>query len=349
MPSHPITLIYGSSASLRRRAVTQIVEDALPESEREWGLVTLEAKEAGVEGISGQLSGGSLMASDRVVVVRNVEKLATAAQNALAKALARVSPGTTVVLDAEAASDSRKKGAPVSAELRKALEAKGQIIEATVPDDRELPLWVTEEAKARGKTLAPAVARVLVEVVGPHVDMLVSELEKLITYVGPEARAVTEADVREIACGEHESTVFELVDAIGQRNAGAALSVLPELLPAGGGHGAGMPILAMISRQLRLIWQAKALGAARAPLEARTPPPEWVDRLPEEHNFYTSTAGRSFLVRKYSEQARNFSDNQLIRAMLAVYETDLSLKGQTKERMDDRLALETLIVELCRP
>ena len=34
--------------------------------------------------------------------------------------------------------------------------------------------------------------------------------------------------------------------------------------------------------------------------------------------------------------------------MLKVYETDIGLKGQSSERMDDRLALETLIVSLCR-
>jgi DNA polymerase III delta subunit len=143
--------------------------------------------------------------------------------------------------------------------------------------------------------------------------------------------------------------VFDLVDAIGRRDARAALSALPDLLPASGAQGAAMPILAMIARQLRLVWQARALQSAGLSLEdARRLPAGWAAKLPEEHNFHDSTRGRSFLVRKYAEQARNFSDVQLVRALAKVYETDLLLKGQSKERMDDRLALESLIVALCR-
>jgi DNA polymerase-3 subunit delta len=255
-----------------------------------------------------------------------------------------------VVLEAESSDEYRKKGAPVSAELRKLLEASGRIVEATVPGDRDLPRWVMDEAAARGKGMAPAVAQVFIETVGGHVDTIFGELEKLVTYVGPETPHIALADVQAVVCGEHESTVFELVDAIGQKDARGALSILPDLLPAGTAQGAAMPILAMIARQLRLIWQARALTEARVRLDGgRDIPAGWEDKLPDEHNVITSTSGRSFLVRKYTEQARNFTDNQLIRAMLAVYETDLALKGQTNERLDDRLALETLIVTLCRP
>ena len=347
--SCPLTLIYGSAAPLRQRLIEPIIAENLPEGEREWGLVMIDAQEVSPEDIASQLGIGSLMAETRVVLLRNVEKLPASAQKPIAAALRNLSPGTIVVVDAQSAEDYRRKGPPVAADLRKFFEAEGQIAEASAPSDRELPMWVSEEAAARGKTMPPAVARAFVEAVGTHVGLTLNELEKLVTFVGPEQSEITVADVEAVVCGERENTVFDLVDAIGRRDARTALSVLPGLLPASGAQGAAMPLLAMIARQLRLVWQARVLTAAGISLEtAGSLPESWQDKLPEEHNFFDSTKGRRFLVRKYAEQAPNFTDVQLVRALVKVYETDLSLKGQSEERMDDRLALETLIVSLCR-
>lgn len=347
-PGKPLTLVYGAAATLRRRYVDRVVDANLPASEREWGLTVLDAAEMGAQGLAAQMGGGSLMADTRVIVIRNAEKMPASGQTALAAALRRIPPGTFVVLDADAPEDYRRKGPPVNAELRKTCEAVGQVIEAKAPEDRELPMWVAEEAAARGKQMDAAAARAFVEAVGTRVDHALNELDKLVTYVGEERSEILATDVAEAVCGERESTVFDLVDAIGRRDAKAALSALPDLLPASGAQGAAMPILAMISRQLRLVWQARALTAADVSLENPGKlPPEWAGKLPQEHNFFDATRGRRFLVRKYAKQARNFSDTQLVRALVKVYETDLMLKGQMKERMDDRLALEMLIVGLC--
>ncbi len=348
-PTCPLTLVYGSAATLRQRFVEQIVEQKLPEAEREWGLVILHAPEAGVEGIVGQLGSGSLMADSRVIVVREVDKLTNAAQKSLAGGLTGLSPDTTLVLDAQSSTDYRRKGPPVAAALRKILESGGQIVEASVPSDRDLPAWVADEVRARGKRMPAVVARAFVEIVGNNVEAMVNEIEKLITYVGPERNEIEVDDVQAVVIGERENTVFDLVDAIGIRDARTALSVLPDLLPASGVQGAAMPILAMIARQLRLVWQARALSAAGVNLERPGPAADqWAERLPSEHNFFDATKGRGFLVRRYSSQARSFSDVQLVKAFVKVSEADLALKGQSDERMDDRLALETLIISLCR-
>jgi DNA polymerase-3 subunit delta len=347
-PAKPLTLVYGAAAALRRRYVDRLVATNLPEGERQWGLMVLDAAELGAQGLAAQIGAGSLMADTRVIVVRNAEKLPTAGQNALAQALRSIPPATFVILDADAPDDYRRKGPPVSAELRKTCEAVGQVVEAKAPGDKELPKWVAEEAAARGKRMGERAAQAFVQTVGTRADYVLNELEKLVTYVGEERHEITADDVAAVVCGERESTVFDLVDAIGRRDVKAALAALPDLLPASGGQGAAMPILAMISRQLRLVWQARALTAAGLSLDdAGALPADWEGKLPHEQNFFDATRGRRFLVRKYQEQARNFSDTQLVRALVKVYETDLMLKGQTEERMGDRLALETLIVRLC--
>ncbi len=347
-PSKQITLIYGSASGLRQRVVAQVVETALPPEEREWGLTVLDAPEAGLEGIVGHLRSGSLMASDRVLVVRAADKLPAAAQRQLAAALRQVPAETRVVFDCEVSAESRG-GAPVRPDLKSAIADVGQIVEAAPPGDRELPGWIAQEAAARGKRMPIPVATAFVGIVGSRVDLMLGELDKLITYVGTDLQDITIADVNEVVCGEKESTIFELVDAIGKRDARSALAILPDLLPASGVQGAAIGLLGMISRQIRVIWQAQALTKAGFRLEGMSKAPEgWDDRLPKDHNFFTTTRGRSFMVQKYCSQARNFTDVQLVRAMIRIYEAELTLKGQSERRMDDRLALETLIVALCR-
>lgn len=347
-PKKQFSLIYGSAAGLRQRLIDQIIAAALPPEEREWGLIVVDGPEAGVAGIISHLRAGSLMAPDRVVVVRGIDKLPAAAQKQLAAALPNVAGETRVVFESDSDGDSRG-GAPLKADLKKALEASGQLVPATPPSDRELPSWIVQEAADRGKRMAMPVATAFVGVVGGRIDLMLTELDKLVTYVGPEEEQITVHDVREIVCGEKESTVFELVDCIGKRDARGALTILPDLLPASGVQGAAIGLLGMISRQIRVIWQAQALTKAGFRLEGMSKAPEgWEDRLPAEHNFFTTTRGRGFLVSKYCDQARNFNDVQLVRAMIRIYETELALKGQSDRRMDDRLALETLIVSLCR-
>lgn len=340
----------GPSLNLRRRVADAITEAHLPGPEREWGLTLLDAAEVGVPAVCGHIGGASLMAEARVIVVRKLEKLAASAQKTLARTLQAIPPDTWVVLDVETSEDNRRRGPGVAADLLKVCQSIGQVVEAGVPGSRDLPEWIVEEARRRGKILPPRAAQVFLATVGSAVDSMLSELDKLVTYVGPEYPEITSDDVLAIVSGEQEGSIFDLVDAIGRRDARAALTTLAVVLPAQAPQGSAMPILAMISRQLRLIWQARALNAASQSLEdGKRVDADFAARLPAEHNFHDTTRGRGFLVRKYVEQARSFSDAQLARALTRVYETDLALKGQSDARVDDRLALETLIVSLCRP
>lgn len=347
-PTCALTAVHGTSASLRRRVVDAIVNAHLSAQEREWGLTVLDAEQVGAAGVVGELAGGSLMATSRVVVVRNAERLPATGQRVLAKGLESLAPETAVVLDCEETEDYRRRGLPLGADLRKVVQARGQVVAAAVPEDRDLPAWAAQEMAARGKRMPAVAARVFVERVGNRVDLLLNEMDKLALYLGPERTEVGVEDIEAVCSGERESTVFELVDAIGRRDVPTALAVLPDLLPPTGTQSAALSLLAMIARQFRLIWQARALSAAGVNLQADKLPDEWVDRLPKEHGWVEAVKGRRFLVTKYLEQSRNFTDVQLVRALVRVYETDLALKGQTTERVEERAALESLIVALCR-
>lgn len=344
----PLTLLWGNADVLKERAVKQIVEAQLEEGDREFGLIRLYANEVGLDGIVAELQSGSLMAPQRVVVVRNVTALSNAEQKQLAARLKELQPGLTVVLVAAKDLDARGWGVPVAADLRKAIEANGQIVEMRAPDERSLPRWAMEEMQALGKSLRPDAAAMLCEYGGTDTDRLLRELEKLASYVGKRDE-VTVEDVQAVSVRVTEADVFALMDAIGSKDAATALALLDGVVPEGADRGEFIPFLGMVARQIRLIWQARYLRQRRiSPQQVSALPAEVAGHLPERHGIVDATKGnKGWLLEKFTRQAAMFSDGQLARALDRICQADLALKGGGG-KLDQRTVVELLIAELCR-
>ena len=344
----PVTLLHGDADLLMQRAARQFVEEALDEAEREYGLIRIDADEVGLAGIVAEMQSGSLMAPRRVVAVHSVTALTNREQRDLALRIAEPTAGLTLVLIAEKPAGERRYGVPVAADLRRAIEAVGQIVQLNTPREGSLPGWAVDEMQAQGKDLRRDAAAMLCQNVSNDLDRLMREIEKLASYVG-DRDVVTVEDVQAVSVRVTEADIFELMDAIGRKDARTALMMLDGVLPEGSERGEFIPFLGMISRQIRLIWQARYLRQCKIGLkEIQNLPEEIAARLPERHNFVDATSGRkSWLVEKFTKQAAMFSDGQLARAIDRVCKADLALKGGGG-RLDERTVIELLIADLCR-
>ncbi len=348
-PSRPIVLLYGAAQRLIDRAIHAIIAQQVG-SDDEYAVTTLRAAEDDVGRMIEELSSFSLMALQRVVVLKDVDKLDAEEQEQLAEALTRLGAGVTVVLTA---GEGKGRTPPVEAALRKVIRKLGQAHRLAAPQGDRLVWWVREEAKRQGLVLSNRVAEELVARAGTDLDTLASEIEKLAIYVGDRGEA-TAADIEAVVCTTAESSIFDLVDAIGQRQAGKALSILNSLLPPRVGLQDALPLLGMIARQFRLIWQARVVPDARkasgsAGRGQGATSQRIAECLPRQHNYYDAIKRHDFLDRKYRSQARKFTHTQLARALVSIYETDRALKGQTEEQLDMRTTLELLVVKLCGP
>jgi DNA polymerase-3 subunit delta len=341
-----VVVLHGDAEVLKRRAVDQLVAQLLGEADLEYALERLWAREVGTDTIIGALGSFSLLAPERVVLIHELQELGAKEQRRLAAPLARIAPGTTVVITTSPPQERRERKPRLAADLMKVIEKGGEVREVFTPPERDLIPWVMGEASRYGKQLSPAAARLLVEVVGASCDRLASEIAKLASYAG-ELPEIDEAAVREAASPADDRTVFDLVDAIGRKDLPTALEMVRALLPRESRRGAAIPLLGMIARHLRLLWQAAVVLKGQQSLEA-TVPAELRARLPAETNLLDALKGKSFLSRKYAQQARNFTEAQLARALVKVYEADLSLKGRGDGPMEDRMVIEALVIALCR-
>lgn len=347
-----VFIAHGDSDVLKRRAVETIISQFLTEEEREYGLTQLQVPDSDIEQITSVMSSGSLFASQQIVVLHNLDDISKTEQQPLVPVIESLAPGTVVVMTSRPAPRGPAKEPNLSSALVKYVKKAGKIIDCNTPPsysyNDQLTPWVKNEARRYGRTFAPGAVEEIISLVGESCDRLAGEIEKLSIYLG-DRDTIETGDVREVVCISSEEDIFGLTDAIGQRNATRALEVLPDLLPEHASSGSGLPILAMIARHVRLLWQARLLAKNKVGLESKKKCPDHIlVRLPSDYNIFSSIRGRSFLVRKYRSQARNFSDGELARAMVCIYDADRALKGQTDRRMDDRLVLETLIMKICR-
>jgi len=345
-------IVFGDSHVLKRRATQALIDERLSEEDHDFGLSRLNGRESDVTQITGALSSGSLFATEQVVVVEGIDGRPKREQQTLAGALEGLSGGSTLIMTAERPERGPADKPDLSAPLVKLVSGRGRVIACNTPDylpwRDNLSPWIAEEAKRHGKRVTRQTVQLLIDIVGVSADRLANELEKLAIYVG-QADQIAEQDVREAAAPGADEDIFGFTDAIGERNIPAALAALPALLPPQSDNGDAIRVLSMVSRHLRLLWQARYLRSKRTGLvSSRECPQDLAEKLPNEQNIFGAVQGKQGLARKYSEQAANYTDAELAKAMVAVSEADLVLKGQADLEMDARTLLETLTVRLCR-
>lgn len=142
--------------------------------------------------------------------------------------------------------------------LVRAVAAAGRVVTARPLDRQALQAWVMRAAERLGKRMDPAAAACLVERCQEERVLLRSELEKLACYAG-ERVAITRDDVLAVVPKSREESIFEILDAVAERDAGRALLLLEEVL------GRGEPplgVLGLLARNVRLACHARDLAQA---------------------------------------------------------------------------------------
>ncbi len=195
-------------------------------------------------------------------------------------------------------------------------------------EGRELENWLRERTQAKGASISPQAAALLLSLAGQDLRRLDQELEKLSAYVDY-VRPIAPDDVRALVSGTLESNIFALVDALGLRQRRRAMSQLEKLLADPNAHE--LYVLAMIARQIRLILAAKDLSEAQGM------------RLREIRR--KRHISREFIVEKLLAQSARFGFNELEAIVRRIAEIDQAVKtGRTKAV----LALELLVLEICQ-
>ena len=157
-------------------------------------------------------------------------------------------PETTCLIFVESQVDKRLG-------LYKQVVKVGLPVEFTRLGERELIPWVAKGFKTMGKVITQEGAQHLVTISEPDMYTLKNEIFKLDAYTG-DRKEITLEDVKLMATPTIKSVIFDLLDAISQKNAPRALTLLSDMLSL---KEPEQKILSMLSKQTGEILKLKYL------------------------------------------------------------------------------------------
>ena len=139
--------------------------------------------------------------------------------------------------------------------LYKTVKKTGYCCEINYQDIKEVVEWLKKESEGR---LDSNCANYFVKNIGNSMKYLSVELDKLLAYAGD--KKITTADI-DIACTKSlETYIFDMVGAMGNKNAEKALEIYNNMIFEG---EEPIGILSMIARQFRIMLQCKYLQSKR--------------------------------------------------------------------------------------
>ncbi len=316
MPRTPssVYLLQGDEDLLVEHALTELLDQLIPEPDRPLNLDVVYADEIPIGDLMTRIDTLPFFGPRRVVVVKAADTWKAADQERLAAYLEQGPPPSALILIAEAL-DRRRR-------LYTMVRRVGEIRECPRLSAREVATWITKWVREHKLRMDAEAIDALVALVGTGLRQVTLELEKLVAYVG-DRPAITRRDVEATSSHLAESTIFMLVDAIGEQRADGALRALAEILR----EAAPPYVLFMIARQFRMLLRTSTLVARRTTI----PMLQQVLGVP------------AFVARRYAEQARNFPAVAFPPIFARLQEADFAVKTTGLPRV----ALETLIVSLC--
>lgn len=182
--------------------------------------------------------------------------------------------------------------------------------------------WVSEEVSKNGGKISAKGAEKLISYIGDDLAQMENEIAKLVAFKGE--KEITPMDIEILVKAKLSSDIFDLVDAIGERNYNKAIRYVYELLSKGENE---IYVLTMIERQIRNLLLVSGLS-----------------KKFNKSQITEETGLHPYVVQKTLLQVKNFKLGELKAVYQKLFETDTLIKTGKREA---RLALNLLIKEIC--
>jgi DNA polymerase-3 subunit delta len=310
-----LVYLFGTEKFFLDRSLRQITDAVVPEDARDFNLQIFYAKESSIDAVVDSVRTLPVFSPRRLVIVKDADKLSAADLDSLATYIDDPVPETCLVFAGEKI-DRRKK-------FFQAFKKKGALVEFKGLYENQIPSFVKEQASASGCNFTEDALALFCRRSGTSLQEIDGELQKLFQYIGQDKNLVDVEDVEAIVSDTRVDSIFDMVNAIGRREAGEALRLLGRLLDEG---IAPLMVLSMLTRHFRQLWMSRELideGVGRSDISRRIGVnPYFVDGL--------------------LSQAKLFNHKQYRRSFEIFLATDIALKstGSNPGAMLEELLLE---------
>ena len=256
-----------------------------------------------------------MMAEKRVVVVKNYQRLPQSGKDLIIKYCRNPAPHTIFVIIAGEV-DLRTKG---YAELRKLAE----FLECKSPYENKIPMHISQFVESRGKKISFPAISLLQSKLGNSLSSIIGQVEKLISFKLDDEE-ITEEDVEKLVGISRSYNIFQLRDAIGERNKVESLTILRQMIEMGESPGF---IISSLTNYFTMLWRARELKRQSV----------------SRNKMIEQLAVHPYFFQKTINQAMRFDDDEIADALRLLLEADRNLKTSYQK---PKIVLELLLLQI---
>jgi DNA polymerase-3 subunit delta len=316
----PVIVVFGSDAYLIRESVRAVVRAIFPDPDGEDSVTRFSGPTVSLADVLDEVRTMPFFARNRLVIVDEADPFVTKYRKDLEAYVSSPSQSGTLLLE--------PKSWPGTTNLAKLVAARGLPVDCGSPRESELAPWLIELADSRFQTKLNAdAARQLVELAGPELGILASEVEKLSVYAGTKRR-IDRNDVIALVGAGRVETIWKTLDDATTGESADALVQLDNLLAAG---EQPVGLLAAMSTNLLKLHHAGVLRAARLHLD----------------DACKRSGIPPFAYEKTRRQHAHLGPARVAELPATLLRADLDIKGGTS--LEPRVVLEMLLVRLALP
>ena len=322
-------LFKGEEEYLMRQAIVLLKEKYINSSFETLNYVNIDEKESDFETILNACETLPFMGEKKMVVINDIEKLIESDNDDLSKKLSKYIEGldSFVLLLMIDKNNSLKKTTSIYKKAKK----MGIVIDFDGLKGRDINNWVLNTVKEKNKVISGSNINYFLNKstyskygTSKNLYDIENELLKVISY--SEKDEISKENIDMVLIKTLDNNIFDLLKYISERNSDQAIVIFNEI------HEMKEPIqrvVYMVIRHLRLLLMYK---------------------LYKEKGYSENDARSKMKISPYefkniSRQSTGFTKERLVIALDEILTLDVKQKTSS---LDDKLALEILIVKLCK-
>ncbi len=347
---YSVYLFTGEMDSRRTTAVKDLISRMVSPGSADFDLEKFDGDKTSAENILSAAATLPFGSDRKVVVVNRVDRMSGDDQEKIAVFVKKPMPHSSLILLSGEGTSTNRKGSDDDSGKRKglrpllsaAVKKHGSVVNFAKMRAQDVSTLAGQIVRGHGKKIDPSALQTLARLTEAHPSMLEREIEKLVTYID-DRETITMDDVEKLVTKSAEERVFPLIDAVAAGRTEQAVQLLDDTFAASSKpDNEVLKVVSLMARHFRMLYQFKFMMQAGG------------------RSFNTATDDlRSMLMRepnplsipewqrnKLSDQARQFTLDELRRCLRHMLTCELAVKGQSQEGGSPRLNLEMLILRL---
>ncbi len=305
-------LIYGDEVYLRNQNRDKLKKALVPEGDT-MNYQFYEGKDINPGEIIDMAETLPFFADRRTIIIQNSGLFKSGCPE-LAEYIKKPSE-TAYFVFVESDVDKRK-------DMFKAVQKIGLDLNCETQTEDILKRWVAGLFAKEGKTISPRAQAVFIDRVGTDMANISNEVEKLICYC-MDKNEVTEQDIDEVCANWLTNRIFDMTDAIVEKNQKRAIDLYYDLLAL---KEPPQKIMGLISSQFNLMLQVKEMSESRTDLAT----------------IMSVIKRPKFVANKYINWTRRYTMQEIKDTLEMCLNNDLAIKTG---KLDAVISVEMLIVK----